>query len=67
MTATIGQIVYYKASDRDTQPKPAIILSFDGEKADLNVFGPGTVSFVRNSKMALNFTEANGNEWAFTE
>ena len=67
MQATIGQIVYYKASDRDEQPKPAMILAFDGEKADLNVFGPGTVTFVRNSKMALNFREAKGNEWAFSE
>jgi hypothetical protein len=67
MSATIGTIVLYKATDRDTKPKPAMILSFDGEKADLNVFGAGIISYVRNSKMALNFNEAKGGEWAFTE
>jgi hypothetical protein len=64
---TIGTIVLYKATDRDTQPKPAMILAFDGERADLNVFGTGLIQYVRNSKMALNFNEAKGGEWAFTE
>jgi hypothetical protein len=67
MSATIGQIVFYKATDRDTDPKPAMILNFDGEKADLDVFGAGVMQYVRNSKMALNFTEAKGGEWAYTE
>ena len=64
---TIGTIVLFKATDRDTEPKPAIILTSDGEKADLNVFEPGTIAYVRNAKMALSFTEAKGGEWAFTE
>jgi hypothetical protein len=67
MSATIGTIVYYKATDRDTEPKPAMILAFDGNMADLDVFGAGVISYVRNAKMALNFTEAKGGEWAYTE
>jgi len=63
MSQTIGTIVLYKATDRE----PAMILAFDGEKVDLNVFGAGLISYVRNSKMALNFNAAKGGEWAFTE
>ena len=64
---TVGTIVLYKATDRDTEPKPAMILAFDGERADLNVFGAGVISYIRNAKMALNFAEAKGGEWAYQE
>lgn len=64
---TIGQIVLFKTTDRDTEPKPAMILAFDGEKADLNVFGYGVISYVRNAKLASSFSKAKGGEWAFNE
>jgi hypothetical protein len=66
MKPSIGTIVYYKATDRDTQPKPAMILTFDGEKADLDVFGAGLVQY-GNSAMAANFNEAKGGEWCLPE
>jgi hypothetical protein len=67
MQPSIGAIVHYKATDRDTQPKPAMILATDGEKADLDVFGAGIVQYVRNSVMAADFAHAKGGEWAYQE
>lgn len=67
MTPRIGQIVLYKATDRDAQPKPAMIITINGDLADLNVFGAGVIGFERNKKMAASFEEAKGGEWALAD
>lgn len=64
---TIGRIVFYKATNRDSEPKPAMILSVNGDKVDLNVQTPGKVEYVRNATQAESFETAEGGQWAWPE
>ena len=67
MTPTPGRIVMYRATNRDTAPWPAMILSVNGDKVDLNVQTPGKVEYVRNATMAESFEKSEAGQWSWPE
>lgn len=67
MKPTVGRIVFYKATNRDTEPLAAIIINVNGDKVNLNVFKAGLVEFVRNATMAESFESAQSGQWSWPE
>lgn len=67
MKPTIGRIVMYRTTNRDTEPKPAMVIGINGDKVDLDVFTPGKVEFIRNATMAESFATAQAGQWSWPE
>lgn len=68
MKPTVGRIVHYKPTDRDTTPCPAMILSVhDDGTVDLDLFKPGIIESARNKAMAESFDKAVAGQWAWPE
>lgn len=68
MEPTIGRIVHYRATNRDTEPLAAIILSVhDDTTVDLNIFRAGNLEFARNKSMAESYAKAEAGQWAWPE
>lgn len=67
MKPTIGRIVHFKATNRDANPYPAMILSINGEYIDLDVFKPGTVEYVRKATMAADAASAQAGQCYWPE
>lgn len=67
MKPTVGRIVNYKATNRDTEPLAAIIYAVHEDSVDLNIVRAGQLEFARNKSMAESFEKAEAGQWSWPE
>lgn len=67
MKPTVGKIVDYKATNRDTEPLAAIIYAVHEDSIDLNIIRAGQLEFARNKTQAENFKAAEAGQWSWPE
>lgn len=68
MKPTVGRLVHFKPTNRDTVPAPGIILDVNEDgTVNLDVFKPGIVEYQRNKSMAESFAKAEAGQWVWPE